>query len=173
MATGYYKEQDIKLKSIDVLNETDQKFLYDVVLYRWRFHETVNITYKTPPTPPTYEQHIQYLKKNNYKEIYRICLGEFAVGTVYIDTNNVFSIFILPNLLKLALKEKKFIKNSNKRLATIVIHKLMKLNSNIKTFYVGINAKNTASLNTAIELQCCYPIEYVLGCTNIFYENGG
>ncbi len=172
MDTGYYKETDVILKPIDIFCQEDQAFLYDVILYRWKHHDIVNITHKTPHEPPTYEQHVKYLKNNVYKGIYRICLEDLTVGTVYIDNNNVFSIFILPHLLKNALKKKTFKRNDKKKITTMIVHQLMKLNSDVKTFYVGINPKNSASLKAA-EAVNCDPVEYVFGCSNIFYENGG
>lgn len=167
MDTGYYKEEDLVLKEIDLNKEEDQKFLYTVILFRWKNHDIVNIPHRTPKEVPTYEQHLSYLRNTKYKQIYRICLKEKTIGTIYIDGKDVFSIFILPDLLKNAMKGNKFHRNQKKKLTTMACHQLMKLNPHINTFYVGINVKNTSSLNAAKDLEC-YPLEIQFGCKNIF-----
>ncbi len=167
MATGYFKETDLTIREIDITCVEDQKLLYDVILFRWKYHDVVNMSHRLPHTPPTYEEHIRYLSQKRYKNIYRVLLDKKTIGVVYFDKQDVFSIFLLPELLKKAMKGKKFERNNKKKITTMVVHKVMERHPDIPVFYVGINVKNTASLNAAKELNC-FTVGIEFGCKNIF-----
>jgi len=171
MDTGCCNKTGINLQEVDVSVKSDQQFLYDIVLFRWRHKDIINMPHRSPTAPPTFTEHVVYLQKNIYKKIYRINLHKDTIGTIYLDNNSVFSVFILPQWLKAALKKHKQVNRDSKRISVIIFELLMKLHKDIKTFYFGVNAKNSACLNAAKEIKAV-PLEITFSCDNI-YTNGG
>ena len=137
------------LKEIDPTNIEDQNFLYDILKYRWRNKDVINIKNKTPEERPTFEQHVKNINSNNYKKIYRINFNELTIGSIYTDKNNYTGTFLLPSLIKIAIK-KYGKENFNAEKIGIKAHTLMYEDlPEINVFYHCINPKNTLSLKGA------------------------
>jgi len=140
----------INLEEINVLNLNDQVFLYDILKYRWS-NQFINLY---DEKIPSFEEHVNYLCSGKYKKHYKVKLGDIIIGSVYIDCNNTWGIFILPSLLKIALKKYKKenteLYNNKQHLSYLVLKNLVKLNPNITSFYAKVNSKNTLSLNALL-----------------------
>jgi len=154
------------LKPLEPDNRNDQLFAYDIIEYRWRNADIVNVKHKTGTAKPTFEQHVNHLKSSKYKHLYKIFLGEILIGMFYHDINSTSGTFIPPYLLKKAIKfyrslgEDIYINKENS-IALQVYILFYKLHPEITTHYAKVNPNNKLSLqallNHGYEL-----IEYVL-----------
>jgi hypothetical protein len=145
----------INLKEADLKENEDIIFLYEIIKYRWKYNDVINITHRTNTKLPSYEEHIYYLNNNNYLKHYIIYLGELKIGSCYIDKDHVYGLFILPFYLKKALK-KYGIQNTElnirpEPISVIAFKKMIELNSNITTFYAKVNPKNILSRRVMID----------------------
>jgi hypothetical protein len=142
----------ITLKEINLKDIEDQKFLYDIIKFRWKHRDFINIKYKTPDTMPTFEDHVKYLNSGKYKGIYRIHLYEYSIGMIYIDINNFNGTFLLPNLLKKALKDlkQKNIKINKDEIASKSHIELFKRHKDVEIHYASINPKNKLSYESLL-----------------------
>jgi hypothetical protein len=141
----------INLKQIDPTDIKDQTLLYDILKYRWRHKDIVNIKNKTPEELPTFEQHVKHINSNNYKKIYRINFNELTIGSIYTDKNNYTGTFLMPSLIKIAMKKygrKNFTYNNVSYEAHILMYKDL---SQETVFYHSINPKNILSLKSAFK----------------------
>jgi len=154
------------LKPLEPNNKDDQLFTYDIIEYRWRNADIVNIKYKTGAVKPTFEQHVEYLKSSKYKHLYKIFLGEIPIGMFYHDINSTSGTFIPPSLLKKAMKfyrsrGEDIVINKENSVALQVYILFYKLHPEITTHYAVVNPNNKLSLqallNHGYEL-----VEYVL-----------
>lgn len=147
----------LDLEELDPKVKQDQEFLYEIIKYRWSKHNIINVTYKNSSEIPTFEQHITYLNSGKYKKLYKVLLGEIAIGSTYIDNNNFLGMFILPTYLKIALKKYKNedidFKINNKHIGSIIFKLTCDKNKDIKKFYGSGNPDNTLSLNIAKDLN--------------------
>jgi hypothetical protein len=142
----------ITLKEINLKDIEDQKFLYDIIKFRWKHRDFINIKYKTPDNMPTFEDHVKYLNSGKYKGIYRIHLYEHSIGMIYIDINNFNGTFLLPNLLKKALKDlkQKNIKINKDEIASKSHIELFKRHKDVEIHYASINPKNKLSYESLL-----------------------
>lgn len=156
----------ITLELIDISSKEDQHFLYSIVEFRWKHKEIINIKHKTPETKPTFEEHINNLKSDKYKAIYKIKLLNNLIGSIYIDKNNFNGTFLLPNLIKKCFKD---LKQKNieidKTLITPQIHmELFKKHKEVNLHYASVNPNNQLSLKALID-NGYEPVELVLVMT--------
>jgi hypothetical protein len=146
--------QQINLVLVDPDNTEHEKFLYEIIEYRWANHEIINLAYRTDKTLPTYEIHQETLKSLRYKHHYIICLGEIKIGSCYIDREDTYGMFILPTKLKEALKlyGKKGTEMATRPepISVIAFKRMIALHPEITTLYAAVNPKNTLSRNAMI-----------------------
>jgi hypothetical protein len=157
----------ISLEEINTHDINDQFFLYDIIKYRWKYKNFINIKYKTSDDCPSFEEHCKNIQSNKYKKIYRIKLLDHSIGMIYIDENNFNGTFLLPNLLKIALKN---LKNKNinfdKDLITPQTHlQLLKIHKEVEVHYASINPKNKLSYDGLIK-NGYEPVEMILAITS-------
>lgn len=147
---------NINLKHVDINDNDDLLFLYEVIKYRWKYHNVINIEYRTNKKIPSFEEHVQFLNKNNYYKNYIIKFGDIYIGSCYIDHNHVYGLFIIPKFLKKALCEYKDhdieVKNRPEPISVIAFKKMIELNPHITTFYAKVNPKNTLSRRVMIDV---------------------
>jgi hypothetical protein len=144
---------NVDLIKIDPSIKKDQLFLYEILKFRWKNYKKINIKYKCSEKFPTFDEHCSHITSGKYKVFYKILLGDFEIGTIYIDKNDVNGTFILPNLLKKALVKYKTQKLNigDKPLSAHIHIKLFELHPEIKTHYASVNPENKASLNSLID----------------------
>ena len=90
------------LKVIDVYNDTMVQFMYELLLERYEVNhinipgEThgVSVDQDTPPTPPTYEEHIKYIRGDRYKHLYYWEVMKIPVGIVFLTKDNEIGVFV-------------------------------------------------------------------------------
>ena len=156
----------ITLKEVDLEHIKDQNFLYDIIKFRWKYKDIVNIKYKTSKDIPSFEEHIKNLKSGKYKGIYKIYLYENLIGMIYIDINNFNGTFLLPDLIKKALinlKQKNI--KINKDDITPQIHiELFKKHKDVEVHYASINPENKLSYQSLLK-NGYEPIELTLSIT--------
>jgi len=143
----------VSLKKLDVNNIDDQQFTYDIIKYRWSNASIINIKHKTQEIMPTFNEHIGVLLSGKYKQLYKIFLGEFLIGMIFIDKNNVNGTFLLPPLLKKAFKELKK-RNEPFDIKTITpqIHiQLFKNHPDVKVHFATVNPNNTLSMRALLD----------------------
>lgn len=143
----------IKLVSVDVNNIEDQSFLYDIIKFRWKHHDVINVPNRTSDKMPTFEEHLNFLKSNRYKYLYKIYLLDNLIGMFYLDQDNITGLFILPSLLKQAIKKigsKNVIKYTS--LAAMVYLEAARMHPEVEVCYAKINPKNKLSLNGLLEV---------------------
>lgn len=143
----------ISLHELNVNDPLDQQFTYDIIKYRWSNADIINIKYKTKEDVPTFEEHVSVLRSAKYKKLYKIFLGEFPLGMIYIDANNVNGTFLLPWLVKQAFKElRKRNETFDIRTITPQTHiQLFRKHPDVKIHYATVNPKNTLSLRAMID----------------------
>jgi len=143
----------ISLKKLKINDPADQKFTYDIIRYRWDNASIINIKYKTQERIPTFEEHIKILLSDRYKQLYKIFLGEFLIGMIYIDKNDVNGTFLLPPLLKTAFKELKKRKDDfDIRTITPQIHiQLFKNHPDVSVHFATVNPNNILSLRALLD----------------------
>lgn len=146
---------NINLKEVELYNHDDLFFLYEVIKYRWKHHDIINITYRTDNKMPSYDDHVRFLNNNYYLKNYIIKLGDIYIGSCYIDNNHVYGLFILPTYLKKALKlygkDNTELKTRPEPISVIAFKKMIELNPHITTFYAKVNPKNTLSRRVMID----------------------
>ena len=144
---------NVSLKTIDIRDSADQLFTYEVIKYRWQNASTVNIKYKTQEHMPSFEDHVNTLLSDRYKQIYKIFLAEFLIGMIYIDKNNVNGTFLLPSLLKRAFKElRKRNESFDIRSITPQTHiQLFKNHPDVTVHFATVNPTNLLSLRALVE----------------------
>jgi hypothetical protein len=144
---------NINLVLADINNTEDQNFLYDIIKFRWKYHDIINIPIRTSKKMPTFEEHLKFLKSNKYKFIYKIHLFDNLIGMFYLDQDYITGIFILPTLLKKAIKKignKNIIKYDT--LAAMVYLEAARLHPEVEVCYAKINPKNKLSLNSLLNV---------------------
>ena len=143
----------ISLKKIDPHSLDDQKFTYEIVKYRWSNANIVNIKYKSREEMPSFEEHINVLASKKYKQLYKIFLGEFALGMIYIDVNNVNGTFLVPSFVKTAFKElKKRNEYFDIRQITPQTHILLfRAHPDVNVHYATANPGNTLSIKAMLD----------------------
>jgi hypothetical protein len=141
----------LNLVEIDSTNTDDQLFLYDIIKHRWKHKEITNIKNKTPEEMPSFEEHVKHINSNKYKKIYRVNFNEITIGSIYTDKNNYTGTFLMPNLIKKAIK--KYGRDGFTYDSIIYkAHKLMYKNlPEVTVFYHSINPKNILSLRGAFK----------------------
>lgn len=160
----------ISLQEISPLIKENQLFLYDVLKYRWSHSDIINIGYRVRCDLPSFEEHVRHINSGEYKVFYKAFFGNLEIGLIYLNKNDVNSTFILPNLLKKALKK---YKNQKKEtdfmpLGALIHKKFFENLPEIKTHYARVNPENKLSLRTLID-NGYEIVEYVLA---IKTENG-
>jgi len=142
-------DSNINLVEIDTTDLKDQLFLYEIVKFRFSKSDIINIKYKNSTSLPTFEQHVAYINSGKYKKIYRINFKDVTIGSIYIDKYNVNGTFLLPNLLKEAIKtyREDFRKERDQSDLSITAHiKLFELHPEVEYHYATANPKNIISL---------------------------
>jgi hypothetical protein len=144
---------DVNLKKINLADIEDQLFLYDILKFRWKAKETINIKHKCPDKFPSFDEHQHLLFSGKYKVFYKIMANDISIGTIYIDKNDVNGTFIIPELLKRVLKKHKNQKLNiqDKSLSAYVHIALFKLHPEIKVHYASVNPNNKLSLKSLID----------------------
>jgi hypothetical protein len=142
---------DITLTEVNTLDVNDQTFLYDVLKFRWSKADIINIKYKHSPSLPSFEEHVEYLNSGKYKQIYKVLYKNIPIGMVYIDNSNVNGTFIVPALLKAALKKAGPLENKKVGLSAAIHMELYKKHPDIELHYATVNPKNVLSLSNLIE----------------------
>jgi hypothetical protein len=143
-------DSNINLVKIDTNNIEDQLFLYEIVKFRFLKPDIVNIKYKHSACLPSFEEHVAYINSGKYKKIYRINFKDLTIGSIYIDKDNINGTFLLPSLLKKAVKTYKddFKKEREQSAFTKTAHiKLFELHPDVEYHYATANPKNTLSLD--------------------------
>jgi hypothetical protein len=143
----------ISLEEINCYLHEDQILLYDIIKFRYKNKDIVNIKHKTNENIPSFEDHCKYLQSGNYKKIYKIKIHDIVVGAIYLHIDDVNSTFLLPNLLRKALK---FLKENNipynkEEITPQVQLLLFKKHEDVKCHFASVNPKNKLSLNGLIE----------------------
>jgi hypothetical protein len=156
----------LSLLKLNPQDQEDQKYTYDILKYRWSISDIVNIKHKTPKELPSFENHIEHITSDFYKVFYKILLGGEQIGLIYINKYDVNSTFIVPNMLKSAIRKigKNNLKNelSGKQRLSYLIHTtLFSLHPEIETHYATVSTSNKLSLDT-LTYHGYEVIEYVL-----------
>lgn len=144
---------NISLIKLDLSDNENCLYLYDILKFRWKNKGTINIKYKCSDILPTFEEHKKLLNSGKYKVFYKIMANNMPIGTIFIDNKDINGTFILPHLLKKALKEYKDQKmNIDEMPLSSYIHKqLFKLHPEIKVHYASVNPNNKLSFNNLME----------------------
>lgn len=139
----------VTLSRLDTLKKEDQEFLYEVLKFRFS-NPIVNIKYKHSEELPSFEEHVKYINSGKIKKFYKIILQDYLIGMIYIDINNVSGTFILPDLLKKAVRN---VKTSEiKKTLSAKIHiALFKDNPEVEFHYANVNPDNKLSMNALLE----------------------
>lgn len=143
----------VSLQELNVDDLSDQQFTYDIIKYRWNNADIINIKYKTKTIMPTFDEHVQALKSPRYKKLYKIFLGEFPLGMIYIDANNVNGTFLLPWLVKHAFRElRKRNERFDIRAITPQTHiQLFRKHPDVNVHYATVNPKNMLSVRAMLD----------------------
>jgi len=138
----------ILLKHIDISNEEDIIFTYEVLKYRFANVDKQQINYKSRKDLPSYEEHITQLKANNYKGLYKIMIESYPLGTIHVNQHDEVGIFFLPSLVKNALKncKKNNIKVDIDYLSLQSFIQLYKHHPEIERYYCSVNPSNHLSI---------------------------
>ncbi len=116
--------EEIELKNV---NQDDFKFLYDLLAER---NPKANISHKKMPN---FEEHIQFILSEPYKEWDVLMIGNVKVGSVYLSKQNEIGIFI----------KKEFQKKGFGKMALDLI---IKKNGNIR-YLSNVSPNNIDSIN--------------------------
>jgi hypothetical protein len=139
----------VTLLKLNTFKTEDQEFLYEVLKFRWS-KANINIKYKHSEQLPSFEEHVKYINSGKFKKFYKIHLHEFPIGMIYIDVNNINGTFLLPDLLKKAIKNVDM--SDIKDTLTAKIHSaLFKDNPEVELHYATVNPNNTLSLKALLE----------------------
>ena len=148
------------MKNLMSLEELDTKlyetclFLYEIVKFRYSHNEIINIKHKAENNLPDFESHCRHLQNNKYKKIYKIKIHNIAIGALYLHVDNVNSTFIIPHLLKKALKflkENHIFYKKHQKISILTHELLFEKHKEIKTHFASINPKNTLSRDALLE----------------------
>jgi len=139
----------ITLVKLDTSDKEDQKFLYEILKFRWS-KPYINIKYKHSNQLPSFEDHVKYINSGKFKKFYKIYLQEYPIGMIYIDINNVNGTFLLPHLLKKAIQNVD-IRDVKDTLTARIHSALFKDNPEVELHYATVNPNNTASLSALLE----------------------
>ena len=144
---------NVSLEIIDTNKKDDQNFLYEILKFRWNNADIINTKYKTSKNLPTFEEHIKFITSGKIKAFYRAKLGDCVIGMIAIDRENVNSTFIMPNLLKKALKiyknEEKEIDHTS--LALLMHKRLFEKHPEVNIHFARVNPKNIQSLRSLLK----------------------
>ena len=140
---------EIGLIKLNVFDAKDQTLSYDVLLYRWQNIATQQIRYRTCINVPTFDEHIKNIQSDNYKQIYKLTIGELPVGTMHIDKKDMVGIFFLPCLLKRAIRHyrSKNIAVDIDYISSQAFISLYKLHPEITLYYTSVSPRNLLSIN--------------------------
>ncbi len=161
---------NVFLNKINIYNEEDQKFLYDILLFRWKNKDIINIKYKVSEKLPTFQEHVDLLKSGKYKVFYKIIANDIPIGTVFIDKNDVNGTFIIPSLLRKVFKKYKgcTMNIEGMPLSSYIHKQLFALHPEIEIHYASVNPKNKLSLNNLIDngyefIECILAMKTING----------
>jgi hypothetical protein len=149
------------LKLIDPDNLEDQNLTYDVIKYRWSKPDIINIKYVTRDEIPSFEEHVKNLKSPSYKKIYKILLNEVFIGVIYLKKDDNIGTFVLPSLLKKALKTFNKKEMEPHPLSAMIHREVFKDNPDVEVFFAKVNPENMLSVNALME-HGYEPIEITL-----------
>jgi hypothetical protein len=144
----------INLVPVDPQNKEHVDFLYEIIQYRWKNHDIVNIVYRTDRITPTYEEHEAALKSSRYKHHYIIRLGDINIGSTYIDNEDTYGMFFLPKDVKKALKtygKTTELETRPEPMSVVAFKCLIALHPEITLYYATVNPKNTLSRNVMVK----------------------
>ena len=161
---------DVSLKEINLADIEQQLFLYDILKFRWKSKDTINIKHKCQEKLPSFQEHQHLILSGKYKVFYKIMANDLPIGTVFIDKNDINGTFIVPELLKNAFKKYKGQKLNiqDKPLSAYVHIALFKLHPEIKIHYASVNPKNKLSIKSLTDngyelIECILAIKTVDG----------
>ena len=147
---------DVNLLDINLNDENDQLFLYDILKFRWLNKEKINIKYKSKEEIPSFEEHVNFLKSGYFKGIYKVLLFDEVIGSASIDKKNFHSIFYLPSLLKKAIRKYDIKKINKINKKYYISHKvediIHKKHPDVKIHFSSANPLNISSLKTMEDL---------------------
>lgn len=136
----------LSIQPVDVTNFHDQVFCYEVLKYRWQNIEWQQIKYKTKLDLPTMEEHINNIQ-TNYLCMYKIMIGDSAVGTIHVSKKQEGGLFVLPSHLRKALYKygvKNIVLND---ISLQAFNQLFTKHPEIDIIYASANPKNKLSQN--------------------------
>jgi len=140
----------------------DQIYTYDTLKFRWSKTDLIHIKYKAPKEMPSFEEHVKYINSGKYKAIYKIMLENFPVGQIHLDNTNFTGTFLIPSLLKTAIKyfKSKNIFINHLDLTPKLFLDLAKRHTDVEVFYASVNPNSTLSVN-ALSKYGYEPIETI------------
>jgi len=143
----------ISLIKIDLENIEDQKFLYEILKFRYSKSNIINVKYKCSSNLPSFEDHVKYITSGKYKIFYKINFGDITIGSVYVDKRDINGTIIIPSKLKKALKKykDKDLEISKMPISALIHFNLFKLHPEIETHYASVNPNNILSINALIQ----------------------
>lgn len=160
----------ITLLPLDPYNQTDFDFAYETMEYRWKKKDTINIKYKTSTDLPNRLEAECIFRSEKIKHIYSIYFGFTKIGIIFIDIDDNISEFLLPSLIKKAIKK---YKQENLvpikiPLSALIHMTFFKKHPEITRYYASANPFNNLSINAMVK-NGYEPIEIIYSMAT---ENG-
>ena len=109
-----------------IIEETDYKFLYELLLQRKKI---VNISHKKMPT---YEEHVKFIESEPYSKWYIIQIDDKKIGSIYLTKENEIGIFLKESIQRRGI-------GSN------ALNELININPGLR-YLANINPKNEKSI---------------------------
>ena len=109
-----------------IIEETDYKFLYELLLQRKKI---VNISHKKMPT---YEEHVKFIESEPYSKWYIIQIDDKKIGSIYLTKENEIGIFLKESIQRRGI-------GSN------ALNELIDINPGLR-YLANINPKNEKSI---------------------------
>ena len=109
-----------------IIEETDYKFLYELLLQRKKI---VNISHKKMPT---YEEHVKFIESEPYSKWYIIQIDDKKIGSIYLTKENEIGIFVKEDIQRRGI-------GSN------ALNELININPGLR-YLANINPKNEKSI---------------------------
>ncbi|NDA62318.1 MAG: hypothetical protein EBX50_09765 [Chitinophagia bacterium] len=139
----------LSLQSVDATNTNDQLFCYEVLKYRWQNIEWQQIKYRTKLGLPTMEEHINNMQ-TNYLCMYKIMIGDSAVGTIHVSKKKEGGLFVLPSQLRKALYKYRIENIELNDISQQAFNELFDKHPEIDIIYASANPKNKLSQNALV-----------------------
>lgn len=160
----------ITLLPFDAYNQTDLDFAYETMEYRWNKKDTINIKYKTSIDLPNRLEAECIFRSEKIKHIYNIYFGFTKIGIIFIDIDDNISEFLLPKLIKKAIKKYRQDNPSHidVPLSALIHMTFFKKHPEITRYYASANPFNSLSINAMIK-NGYEPIEIIYSMAT---ENG-